>query len=116
MILPLFLALAGCPAVPADTVPLLPKALVWMAQDTAVVAAEGGVSYEYVNVGDSAVAIFKNCEYLVTLKNSLGADDTLPDPDQPPVWSGGGIAVIFVSRRTLTELDKVVEVVGVVRE
>lgn len=115
--LSLLLALLGCPTVPTVTVPLLPKAFVWMAQDTAVMATDGaGLSYEYVNVGDSAVAIYKNCRYLGTVQNSISDTDTLPDADQPPVWSGGGIKVIFATRRSPPELGKTVELVGVVRE
>ena len=115
--LPLLLALAGCPAVPADTGPLLPKAFVWMSQDTAVVATDGaGLAFEFVNVGDSAVAIYKNCHYLGTVRNSIGDRDTFPDPEQPPIWRGEGIAIIFVTRRVLLEVGKVVELLGVIRE
>ena len=114
----LLLALTGCPAIPADTVPLIPKALIWMSQDTAVVARDSasGVAYEYVNVGDSSVAVYKNCRYLGTVQNSLGEAEELPSPDSPPVWKGDGIAVVFASRRYFVRLEKTVELIGVVRE
>ena len=116
--LSLLLVLAGCPTIPADTVPLIPKALVWMAQDTAVVARDSasGIAYEYVNVGDSAVAIYKNCRYLVTVQNSIGPEDPIPDSDSPPVWEGGGIRVVFATRRHPEQLGRTVELLGVVRE
>jgi hypothetical protein len=116
--LPLLIALATCPAVPADTVPLIPKALIWMAQDTAVVSRDSasGIAYEFVNIGDSAVAIYKNCRYLATVHNSIGPEDTIPDSNQPPVWRGSGIRVVFVAPRFPEQLQKRVELIGVVRE
>jgi hypothetical protein len=117
-VIPLLLALANCPAVPADTMPLIPAALIWMTQGTAVVARDSasGVAYEYVNVGDSAVAIYRNCQYLGMVQNSLENDAEYPPPDAPAIWRGGGLAVIFVERRFDEQRQKAGELIGVVRE
>lgn len=113
--IPLLAMLATCPALPADTVPLIPKALIWMSEDTAIVAAGEGVAYEYVNDGDSAVVIYKNCQQIARLKNTMSIDDTIPDPDQPPVWEGKGIKIVFVAQRRHPERG-IVELVGVLSD
>lgn len=103
------------PAAQVDTFPLQARFIDAMPAGKAIVNRNDSVSYKFENSGDTAMVVYKDGARLAFLKNSIPDDSPIPDPSDEPVWEGGGLKVIFMSRR-VSESGLPVGTIGVVRE